>query len=512
MTCAGRIAILAVAAAVLVGAAWQRGGEYDEQYTRFLIAGNPRPAWPVDVFAASDARPSFDGQASLLRIAQALRQGDVHPPLYFWAVAYWRALVGPSLFGLRMFSVLCALASLLMVGAIAGLAEVQPIRSMLLTTGCYGFVYTGAIARAFALAQALSLGGVWLLLLALRHRSAKLAVGGGMAFGAAGFTNYLAVFVGGAALAWLVAIRVRLGLAALAGFGLMLPADLWFLVAQRNSRIGQFPPFELLSGLERVFQYLAANLFGGLPVYVSGPLRLMIAGAIAALLCGLACLMIWRWHIIARLHTRTLLAMAAIAPPLGLLALGVVSNSTPIELRYLSFAVPFVALLLAGTLGSLPGKIALSLLVGVLAMQTLAIGGLLTRPETMQPARQTARIAVDLIGDGVVLLPRGNDGVGVVGAFVGEVPGTMRLLLIDRDATAEQIRTRVAGYPRVVLALLAQDDASRGTLPAMQAAFIAPCWRLAANQFNVRVFDRVCERDADVLRGLHADNDPDSRR
>jgi hypothetical protein len=45
-----------------------------------------------------------------------------------------------------------------------------------------------------------------------------------------------------------------------------------------------------------------------------------------------------------------------LAPPVGLLLLDVIFNSTPIELRYLAFATPFPGLLLAGALASLPHR------------------------------------------------------------------------------------------------------------------------------------------------------------
>ena len=54
----------------------------------------------------------------------------------------------------------------------------------------------------------------------------------------------------------------------------------------------------------------------------------------------------------------------------------------------------------------------------------------MTRPETMQPARATAIAAASLVGDGVVLLPHGNDGVGIVGAFAVEAPPALRLLVV----------------------------------------------------------------------------------
>ena len=160
----------AAAAAILIGAgvllatAALRGAEYDEGYTLLLAAGTPRPAWPAGVFTAAEARVVFTGHAGLADIARALRATDVHPPLYFWTVAAWRWLSGPSLFGVRLLSVLCGVLALALVGGIARLARIPPAGAVLLTVACYGFAYTGAIARDFALAQALSLAGVWLAL------------------------------------------------------------------------------------------------------------------------------------------------------------------------------------------------------------------------------------------------------------------------------------------------------------------------------------------------------------
>ena len=114
------------------------------------------------------------------------------------------------------------------------------------------------------------------------------------------------------------------------------------------------------------------------------------------------------------------------------------------------------------------------------------------RPETMQPARATALAAVALVGDGVVLVPRGNDGVGIVGAFAIEAPPGLRLLVIGRDESSAQIGARVSPYPRVVLALFGQDGDSRATLPAMRETFAGPCWRAAGEAGGVLAFARIC--------------------
>jgi len=178
---------------VLGATALLRGAEYDEQYTMFLTAGVARPAWPAQPFPAGAAGALQAGHTSLAAIAHDLRTTDVHPPLYFWAVALWRRLVGGGLFAARLFSVLCGMAALVAVAAIARRVAVPPALAMLLTLGCYGFAYTGAIARGFALAQALTLWGVALLVSAEGRSSRRLAAG--LLLGAATFANYLAVFI-----------------------------------------------------------------------------------------------------------------------------------------------------------------------------------------------------------------------------------------------------------------------------------------------------------------------------
>jgi 4-amino-4-deoxy-L-arabinose transferase-like glycosyltransferase len=579
----------AAASAVLIGAgvllatAALRGAEYDEGYTLLLAAGTPRPAWPAGIFTAAEARAVFAGHAGLADIARELRATDVHPPLYFWTVAVWRWLVGPSLFGVRLLSVLYGVLALALVGGVARLARIPPAGAILLTVGCYGFAYTGAIARDFALAQALSLAGVWLALRADvkqdsppplagggwgeglvpgSHRSlvprrplppppslkgrgrvfhvfhvfdvflrptppVLLALAAGLCLGAATLSNYLAAFVAGAVLLWLLP-RPRLWLAASADFALFLPAYLWFFLAQRTSRPGQFPAFSLIGSLPRLAQYTAANLFGGLPLYVPTGATTAVAAGLASIGVLLLALAALRWRRIAAPRPRRLLTLAALAPPVGLLLLGLACNSTPIELRYIAFATPFAALLLAGALASLPRRWCLGLGGALLAIQAVALLGLMTRQETMQPARAIAAAAATLAGSGgaaggaaasggaasgVVLLPRGNDGVGVVGAFVNEAPDQLRLSIAEQTDTIKQLHDRIAATNRIVLALIGVDAASRATSTLLRATFTAdPCWRQAGIGFNVLAFDRICEGDGDVLRRLHADQGRGSGR
>jgi hypothetical protein len=105
----------------------------------------------------------------------------------------------------------------------------------------------------------------------------------------------------------------------------------------------------------------------------------------------------------------------------------------------------------------------------------------------MQPARVAAGEAARLAGDAVVLVPAGNDGVGIVGAFGIEAPPELPILLIR---PGDPISDRVARYRRVGLALLAEDRDSTAAIAAARNIFTRPNWRRVGIGFNFEVFER----------------------
>lgn len=456
---------IVAAIVVLTGAAWLRGAEYDEQYTLFLTAGVVRPVWPATVFPAGMVTALQSGHTTFAAIARDLRATDVHPPLYFWVVSVWRSLFGPTLFAARMLSVLCGVVSVWLVGVIARRSDIHPALTMLITLGCYGFVYTNAIARGFALAGTLTLAGVALLL--VRQFAAA-----GLCLGAACCCNYLAVFVG------IAGVVVAGAWAAIPAALPFLVLDGWFFLAQHASRDGQFPPFSLWGSLTRLAEYQGAAVFGGLPLYVSGVWQILAGGALG-LVSVLLVVPVIRARPWAGPTAIRLVLAAAIAPVVGLLALGAVFDNTPIELRYLSFGLPFVALLLA-----MPGRSRMGLL---LAVQLCGIAGLLLSPQTMQAAQAAARDAVRLGAGAVVLVPSGNDGVGVVGAFgISALPAVPVLVVWPGDA----ILGRLAPFDRVVVARLAQDRDSVAVIAGLRSVLVAPVWRRVGGSDFVEVFRR----------------------
>jgi hypothetical protein len=108
-------------------------------------------------------------------------------------------------------------------------------------------------------------------------------------------------------------------------------------------------------------------------------------------------------------------------------------------------------------------------------------------PRTMQPARIAAAEAARLAGGAVVLVPAGNDGVGIVGAFGIEAPAALPILLIR---PTDPIADRIALYRRVALAVLPQDRDSTASIAVAHAALVAPNWRLVTNGSNLEVYER----------------------
>uniref|UniRef100_UPI0022EA4A4C hypothetical protein n=1 Tax=Falsiroseomonas oryzae TaxID=2766473 RepID=UPI0022EA4A4C len=344
--------VLLVAALAIGGGAALRSTEYDETYTRLVTSPTPRPDWPATPFTPADAAPVLAAVTDPATIARNLRVTDVHPPLYFWLAGAWRALGGTSVEALRALSVLLALAAVAAFMAAASAAGFPPLAAGLGTALAYGFAYTGGVARGFALAHLLLGLGALGIVLAWRRRAAMPAALGGLAAGAASFANYLAAFPAAAMLGWLLIaplpwrMRARLLAAAALPFLLVQGANLPFFLAQRESRPGQFEPFAPLDALARLGQFNAANLFGGLPLYAEGAARLAVGAALVLLLAGAAVAVALRWHALG--PTRWLWLGGFVAPSAGLLLLAAVTGTMPIELRYVAFAAPFAAMLLAG--------------------------------------------------------------------------------------------------------------------------------------------------------------------
>ena len=390
------------------------------------------------------------------QISHDLKTGDVHPPLYFWCLEIWRHLVGPSWLAARLLSIAFSLGSLAVIAWLAEAADIPVLPALILTLLSYGFAYTGILARGFALAQFLNLLGFAIIFQTNRLRSRRLAAFAGLAFGAASFANYLAIFTALAMLVWLCLkkSRRRFLLPMAAGLLPFILLDATYFLAQRHSRATQFAPFAPIHALALLIRDTGACLFGGLPLYAGSAAPLVALALLVLFLAGLSCILTRRHK-----HTK-LLTLASIAPPCGLLALGFIFNNTPIEIRYLAFSLPYLALLLAA---ALPRTLCLIFII----VEACATVGLALAPATMQPQALAARQISYLAPPGtLVLLPYGNDGVGIPGPFIAAAPHTMRILLLHPGNMPKLTREK-----SLALALL-NADSDGSTSTAQAAAYL----------------------------------------
>ncbi len=101
-------------------------------------------------------------------------------------------------------------------------------------------------------------------------------------------------------------------------------------------------------------------------------------------------------------------------------------------------------------------------------------------------------------GDTIVLVPNGNDGVGIVGAFGIEAPPLLPILVIR---STDPINERIAPYSRVALAVLAQDHESIAAIAAAHAILDQP--RTGASSRTGPSSRSINGRMIDVLRRLY---------
>lgn len=487
--------VLLVATLAVGGGALLRSAEYDEGYTSLVTSPVPRPAWPEAPFTPRDVAPVLEAVVPPSEVSRQLRETDVHPPLYFWVAGLLRQAGVTDLGALRAFSVLCAVGAVAAFMAAARVAGVPPLAAGLLTALSYGFAYTGGVARGFALAQLLLGLAALAVVVAWRRGGGRmgLATAGaaGLAAGLATFTNYLAAFPAAALLGWLLIApglgwaRVKLIAVAAVPFLAMQLATLSYFLPQRGSRPEQFEPFALLPALKLLGQFNAANLFGGLPLYAEGSGRVVLGAALAALLLAGAIAVAWRWRGLG--PARWLWLGAFAAPSAGLLLLGALAGNTPVELRYLAFAAPFGALLLAGAAGALAQRHPRAAMAGLgllLVVQGAGITGMALHPATRQAYRDALAALVPALGpDSLLLLPRGNDGVGIVVATLREAPPDQPMLLL-RALQPAPLRADLARYRRLVLLGITDRDGARQVQAALETLRADPAWREAASPWR----------------------------
>ncbi|WP_237216308.1 glycosyltransferase family 39 protein [Falsiroseomonas oryziterrae] len=480
---AGAELVAAAALALAVAAALLRPFEYDEAYSIFLTHGVARPPWPEGVFTKADIADYFERPGPLGGIAEDLRRTDVHPPLYFWALGLWRHVVEGGFVEARLFSVLATAAMLAGLWRLVRLAEAPPMAGFAIPALAFATVHSGATARGYALALALLVWGTWFLCrdVARGGGAARIlpALAGGALLGAAILTGFLAALPAAGAIGvfglmalqrgrWAPALAAPLGAAPFVAYAAT------FHLAQ-DRRDWQFPSFDFDAALFRSAEMTAAAFFGATPLHFGQVGRLAATAAIAAVMLAVGLVALWRAPALLSHPVRRILLGAGVAVPLGLILLGVLHARIPIEYRYLGFAVPFLGIVAACALRDLASRAprsAQALLGSVLALQLAGIAALPFSEATRQLTRPAMAAATrEATPEAIILVPNGADGVGLVGALLGEAPEHRPLRLL-RPGEAPRLLKDVADAQRLVLVRLADGtgeqaiEEARSTLEA----------------------------------------------
>jgi hypothetical protein len=485
-----------------------RSTEYDETYTRLVTSPVPRPAWPSVPFTPAEVAPVLEATVGAAETAANLRDTDVHPPLYFWLAGALRETGGTSVEALRALSVALSVGAVAAFMGAAWVAGLPVALVGLMTTLAYGFGYTGGVARGFALSHLLVGLATLAAVLAWRRGSAGLAAAAGLAGGLASFSNYLAAFPAAAVIGWLLispgpflarlrccsphrcrSCSSRLGISGSSSrSGIRGPSS--------SSPSPSVPALQLLG------QFNAANLFGGLPLYAEG----LLGSGWRQGWSGCSAWPRWRSpRAGARSGRRAGSGWAASSRPRR----GCCCSAPPSATRRSSSAT-------SPSPRRSPRR-------SSPARRRPCRGGSRCRPRaaarraarrdhghgapsaTQQAYRDALAVLAPSLGpDTLLLVPHGNDGVGIVGAVLAEAPPGQPLLVL-REAEAGALPAQAVRFSRLVLLGITDRDGERQVARAREVLAGDPDWREAATPwrdarrgFSATVFEPAVESGSRV--------------
>lgn len=489
-------AIVAAAVLVAIVAAARRSFELDEGYTFLILNGEPRITWPGGVFTRGDIAHWFAGTAPLARISADLVTYDVHPPLWFYVEAAWRHLVGPGLLAARLLSVAIMAAGLILTARVARLCRAPVPLTLAITSFSYAVLYTGATVRMYPFANALLLLGTLALLHALgpraqgvgKWRSSLWAGAAGLAFGLGTASHLFVVFpavsLGAVAAASLAGRRrfAEILVAAAAALPPILWAASYYAVQQTHD--WQFAPFRVGGMVMRIAERYGAALFGGTPVYVPHALARPVSALFGLLLLTAVVVAAGAIRRLVRDVTGRMVLAGTLVMPVALFLVGAVDGKETVELRYLIYGLPFLAMFLARGWREqrmVPRRACSALAAAFVGAQLVGAAAMPFAHMTQQAARPAmAQIGRLWQPGALLLLPQATDTSGMTIDYAYEAPPDWPMLLMTEDETTARVLRAVAGRPRIFLILIADADGT-AALARTHAILQAAGWHSAGS-------------------------------
>jgi uncharacterized membrane protein len=419
-----------VAAAIIAGAALlgcihlERASIwYDEAITLLTTSGHAGLDWPLGL-------QQFQATANLYKIVADLYYQDVHPPLYFCALAIWRIAFGPSLEVARAFSLLFIVASLWLLYRIA---RDTPMRWPWLPVAIYAVSAVGSWyaydARPYAMAT--------FLILLTQRLAQKRSRWTGSCAAVAFATHYFAVLCVGPLLAMECIRRWKWdrwwATVTACSFAFFSAPLLLLLRVHMGARPHQYPgfgwfPWELWALLKGSMQGVAPNTF------LPGWKTVLLLVAVLAL-AGM------RFAIRRDRFTLPILYTAFL---LGFLVLAMVTNKSIAQMPtayYLGLSAPWLALLVGYGVNALPR--ARYLLAPMAAVGLIAAQPIVTTINYRQMMRQ---MRAECSECSIVV---GNGYAGAVPASVLYEAHGMHVFLLTPADSAPEVAERVAGQETV---------------------------------------------------------------
>lgn len=181
----------------------------DEFFTLFQSSGhgvdikgffdNLSHKHPPALLKASEFKTflKFDSHKSIKDVTNSLLNTDIHPPLYFWIIYFWRKLFGDGVFGLRFFSVLMGMFSVFMAYKVAQYLfnrDAAKFCALFVSISAFSVRYSQE-ARAYSLIMALGLL-TWFFILRMENYNKNSDAFCFALFNSMGFyTHYFYIFI-----------------------------------------------------------------------------------------------------------------------------------------------------------------------------------------------------------------------------------------------------------------------------------------------------------------------------
>ena len=485
-------AVLLAAAAARFPGVVLRSIWYDETITLLETSNGPTD-WPDAPRSASELRAAFEGTPSLPQVTERLRETDVHPPVYYWTLAAWRAALGRSIETARLLSLLLSVAS---VAVFWGLLRRVGVEDPLLPAAAYALsiyaVHYGHEARGYALAILLLLGGFAIAIAAVRsaeptaRRAWGMSAASAALFAVAFLTTYLTALWSAAFLVWLVVIaghRARRHALVIAIASPALAASGLFglrLQHQFGARPGQEVGFRgILTEALHIAKSLTEVLCGS-PSLVPWGLTLLLLLVLAGSTLWLA-----RPGGAAPSWERRFTALAAalvLAPAAGFYAIDFLADRHLASARYLMFSGPALAFLATRGATRASGRLRIGALalVGIL-FALLAAGDNWNRADcrtgrSFAPYRSVVRQFRADPGASVLAVVGAGHGRGDLWSWNHELPDGISVLFLASEEDAATVAAQAERFSEVWI-LGATDLVTREAEDALRESLLASGWQ-----------------------------------